>query len=67
MLAAPLRAWRRTGSLDSRMVLLMFVGYAFLTMTHSAMRLALTGFVYGLGFIQITRADPHDEPTLPRR
>lgn len=48
----PLNRYRRTGGF-TKVWLAIFVGLAALTMAHSAMRLAMTGFFYGMGMLVI--------------
>ncbi|MCX6351894.1 MAG: O-antigen ligase family protein [Bacteroidetes bacterium] len=51
LLVLPFRKYRTEVYLDSKMIIVFFVVMAIGTMLHSAMRLSLPGFTYGLIFI----------------
>ncbi len=51
MFGFPIGIFFKNGDARSRMILVGFVSLSLLTMSHNAMRLAMPGFFYGLGFI----------------
>jgi hypothetical protein len=62
MLFLPLyRYIKSRRSPETILILTALVIYAFITMTHSAMRLALPGFIYGVGMIYLVRNELKNE------
>lgn len=62
--------WKRSfdGPATSRLIGSTFMMLVFLTMLHSATRLAMVGFIFGLGLIQLYENHSlHRQPPLPRR
>jgi hypothetical protein len=49
----PLAYFRKEKKYDNKVLFMVFMFYAFLTMAHSAMRMALPGFIYGLAFMDL--------------
>jgi hypothetical protein len=49
----PIRYFRREKNYLNRVKFVALISYSFLTMSHSAMRLALPGFLYGMAFLDI--------------
>ena len=60
MVIAPLNRYGRAKGF-TKVWLVVFVGLAALTMAHSAMRLAMTGFFYGMGMLIIDENKPGDQ------
>lgn len=57
-----------TGPAHQRMLAMAFCGLAFLTMFHSATRLAMVGFCFGLGLIHLYANDSlHRQPSVSWR
>lgn len=53
LLFLPVRIFYFEKNINNQIFLLVFVSLSFLTMFHSAMRLAMPGFIYGLAMIEL--------------
>jgi len=51
MFTIPIFRFFKVKDFDTRFIFLVFLTFAFLTMSHNAMRVAVPGFFYGLSFI----------------
>ncbi|MBF0430917.1 MAG: O-antigen ligase family protein [Fibrobacteria bacterium] len=54
MLTLPFQKFKEHKITDSKLVLIAFVSFSLLTVSHSSMRLALPAFVYGLAFVTLS-------------
>ena len=55
MLIFPLQYFFGLRSIDDKILMIMCLGFVFVTLGHAAMRTAASGFVYGLAFLSIIR------------
>ncbi len=55
----PVRYYGKQKNPYSKMQFIAIISYSFLTMSHSAMRLALPGFLYGMAFLDLQAVQGH--------
>ena len=55
LLIFPLQYFFGLKSIDDKILMIMCLGFVFVTLGHAAMRTAASGFVYGLAFLTIIR------------
>ena len=55
LLIFPLQYFLGLRSIDDKILMIMCLGFVFVTLGHAAMRTAASGFVYGLAFLSIIR------------
>ncbi|MEZ4692121.1 MAG: O-antigen ligase family protein [Ignavibacteria bacterium] len=55
MIFFPVKYFFEQKSIDNKILLIMCLGFVFMTLGHAAMRTAAPGFVYGMAFLNIIR------------
>ncbi|HMQ67498.1 MAG TPA: O-antigen ligase family protein [Ignavibacteria bacterium] len=55
MVLFPIKYFFEQKSIDNKILLIMCLGFVFMTLGHAAMRTAAPGFVYGMAFLNIVR------------
>lgn len=58
ILIFPVITYFKSNSTNDRILLILFSVFVFITLGHAAMRIAATGFVYGMAFINFVRPRP---------